>query len=394
MKRWRKGVTLALVALLSLGLFACGKKENTVKIGMAGPVTGDQAQIGNDVANGARLAVEEWNAKGGVLGKKIELMVADDKHDPKEAVTVANKLVTQGVVGVVGHVNSSCTLPASDVYKEKSIPQITPSSTNPEITDRGYRHVFRVCGRDDAQGKILAEFIVHILKKDQVAVLDDKTTYGKGLADATEKRLKELGVTPLVHESIVQGEKDYTPVLTSIRAQKPQAIFYGGIYAEGAQLVKQMKSLGMKVAFVSGDGIMQPDFLKNAGSAAEGAYASFGPSEEGRPAAEKFVKAYTPKYGKPGSYSIYAYDAANIILKGIEKANSTEPAKVTEAIHALTYEGAFGPIEFDQKGDVKVAPYVVWVVKEGKFVPYETAGAAKTAPTAKVEAKSKVKTRK
>lgn len=363
---------MKIIKYLSLILFVtvigC-KKENVIKIGIAGPLTGDQAKIGNDLINGVTLAIDEWNAKGGVLGKKIEMIKGDDRRDPREAVSLANKLVNEGVVGVIGHFNSSCSIPASTIYHEAGIIQITPASTNPKLTEQGFHNIFRVCGRDDQQGLIGAKFVLDELKKTKIAILHDKTTYGQGLADEFKKDI-EGKAEILDYEGIVQGENDYTSVLTKIKEKAPEVIYFGGIYPEGGLIVKEMKEMGLNALFVSGDGVIDPEFVKIGGKATEGAYLSFGPSIKELPTAKHFIDEYGKRFGEIGPYSIYSYDATNILLKAIEESKSTDEAMLADAIHKMKYDGAIGHIEFDERGDILVAPYIFWVVKNGEFVPY------------------------
>lgn len=357
-----------LCFLLVIAFTACTKKEDTIKIGVAGPLTGDQAKMGTDLRNGVELAVSEWNEKGGVLGKKIELLAEDDQHDPKLAVTVANKLVSLGAAGVVGHWNSSASIPASEVYKDRgNIPMITPASTNPQLTERGFENVFRVCGRDDQQGKVAAEFVLKELKSKKVAVIHDKTTYGQGLADEFKKALGSE--TEVVYYGVViQGDKDFRAVLTSIKEKSPELIYFGGIYPEAGLLVKQARELGIKSSFMSGDGTIDKEFIKIAGKEnAEGTYLTFSPDPSNMAGAKSFLEKYRTKYGEHGPYSIYAYDAANILLTGIKNAGSVEGKKISDAIRSLKHEGALGSVEFDKKGDVLKAPYVVWLTKDGDF---------------------------
>lgn len=365
-----KRIFLVLFLMLGILSVSCQKKENVIRIGVAGPMTGDQAKMGTDFKNGVTLAVEEWNAKGGVLLKNIETVIADDQHDPKQAVAVANKLVNEGVVGVVGHFNSSCSIPASDVYNRAGIPMITPASTNPHLTEKGYRGVFRVCGRDDQQGKIGAEFVMNKLKIKKIAIIHDKTTYGQGLADEFRKFV--TGKVEIVYYGgIIQGDKDFKTVLTSIKEKKPELIYFGGIYPEAGLLVKQSKELGMAVPFMSGDGSIDPKFIEIAGiKAAEGTFLTFSPDPQNIPTAKAFMENYRKKFGEPGPYSIYAYDAANILLTAIKEAGITDGKAVIEKFHSLEFSGALGKIKFNEKGDVIVAPYVVWITREGKFVEY------------------------
>lgn len=360
--------------VLTLALFAvflgCQKKEEVIKIGVAGPMTGDQAKMGTDFKNGVTLAVDEWNAKGGLLGKKVMIIVADDQHDPKQAVSIANKLVNDGAVGVVGHFNSSCSIPASDVYNRGGIPVVTPGSTNPQLTEKGYRSVLRVCGRDDQQGKVGAEFVIEKLKLKRVAVIHDKTTYGQGLADEFRKFIAQK-VEVVYYGGVIQGDKDFKTVLISIKQKKPELIYFGGIYPEAGLLVKQAKELGMTVPFMSGDGSIDPKFIEIAGAAAaEGTYLTFSPDARKIPTAKTFIADYEKKFGEIGPYSVYAYDAANILLAAIKEAGSTDGKAVIDKLHSMEFSGALGKVRFNEKGDVTVSPYVVWITKGGKFEEY------------------------
>jgi branched-chain amino acid transport system substrate-binding protein len=358
------GLTLCLVSI------GCQKKEDVVKIGIAGPMTGDQAKMGMDFKNGATLAVEEWNSKGGILGKKIALIVSDDQHDPKQAVAVANKMVNEGAAGVIGHFNSSCSIPASDVYNRAGVPMITPGSTNPQLTERGYSNVFRVCGRDDQQGKVGADYVSQVLKLKQVAVLHDKTTYGQGLADEFKRFLGE-GVEVVYYGGIVQGDKDFKMILTTVKNKNPALIFFGGIYPEAGLLVRQAKELGLIAPFMSGDGTIDAKFIEIAGpQAAEGTLLTFSPDPNHIPTAKNFIDNYRLRFGEIGPYSIYAYDATNILLTAIKEAQGTESKRIIDKLHSLEFEGALGKIGFDAKGDVTVSPYVVWITKDGKFIEH------------------------
>jgi len=369
--KMKKYLLLVLCLGIALSFIAgCQKKSDSVKIGVAGPMTGDQSKMGTDFKNGVSLAVEEWNAKGGVLGKKIELIIGDDQHDPKQAVSVANKIVNDGAVGIIGHFNSSCSIPASDIYNRGSLPMISPGSTNPQFTEKGYKGVFRVCGRDDQQGKVGADFVNSQLKLKKVGVIHDKTTYGQGLADEFKKALGDK-VEIVFYGGIIQGDKDFKGVLTTIREKKPELIFFGGIYPEMGLLVRQSRELGITTPFMSGDGSIDAKFIEIAGAqAAEGTYLTFSPDPKNIPSARDVISRYNMKFGEIGPYSIYAYDAANIMLSAIKEANTTEGTKVIEKLHALEFAGAVGKIKFDDKGDVTAPPYVVWTTKDGKFVEH------------------------
>ncbi len=356
--------------LIAVSLLIAGcthQDENVIRIGAAGPMTGSQSKMGLDLRNAAELAVSEWNEKGGVLGKKIVLLSGDDQADPKQAVSIANKFVNQKVAAVVGHWNSSCSIPASKYYHDANIVMISPATTNPQLTLQGFSQIFRVCGTDDQQGKVAAEFVLRTLHPQKIAVIHDKTAYGQGLADYFKKALGDR-VKVVYYGGIIQGDPDYKAVLTKIKDGKPDLYFFGGIYPEAGRLVRQAKEVGLNIPMITGDGVFDPTFISIAGAAAEGTYVTFGKEPAGLASAKSFIEHYKARYGEPGPYSIYAYDAANIILSAISHTGSTDGAKVAEYISKSTFPGAFGDISFDKNGDVTKAPYVIWQVKNGKFV--------------------------
>jgi len=341
--------------------------ENVIRIGAAGPMTGDQSKMGVDLRNSVELAVAEWNEKGGVLGKKIVLLPADDQADPKQAVSIANKLINQKAVALVGHWNSSCSIPASKYYQDANIVMISPATTNPQLTLQGFKNVFRVCGTDDQQGKVAADFILKTIRPKKIAIIHDKTAYGQGLADYFKRALGDR-VQVVYYGGIIQRDPDYKAVLTTIKQSDPELYFFGGIYPEAGRLVRQAKEIGMNIPMITGDGVYDPTFINIAGTSAEGTYVTFGAEPAGLPSAKSFMDKYKAKYGDPGPYSIYAYDAANIILTAIAETRNTDGSKVAEYISKTIFHGAFGDISFDKNGDVTKAPYVIWQVKGGKFV--------------------------
>lgn len=353
--------------LCAVILFGCARQdENVIRIGAAGPMTGDQSKMGIDLRNGVELAVQEWNEKGGVLGKKIQLVPGDDQADPKQAVSIANKFINQKVNAVVGHWNSNCSINASTYYDTAKIVAISPASTNPRLTRQGYKTVFRVCGTDDQQGGVAAEFVLRTMKPKRVAVLHDTTTYGKGLADFF-KQVIEKKTQVVFYDGIQTKDPDYKAVLTLIKDKAPDVYFFGGVYPEAGRLVRQAKEVGMHIPMITGDGVYDPTFIEIAGKAADGTYVTFGKDPSGLPAAKAFNEKYTKKYGAPGPYSIYAYDAANIILAAFQKSGTTDGLTVADYITKNRFPGAFGDISFDSNGDVTKAPYVVWKVTNGKF---------------------------
>ena len=368
----RKTTSICIGLLLVVAIAGgCTKdRADVIRIGAAGPMTGDQSKMGIDLRNGVELAVKEWNEKGGVLGKKIELMAGDDQADPKQAVSVANKFVNQKISAVVGHWNSNCSINAAPYYHDAKIVMISPASTNPRLTRQGFRNVFRVCGTDDQQGGVAADFVIKRLKPKRIAVIHDKSTYGQGLADYF-KNAVEKDVEVVFYDGIVQRDPDYKAVLTSIKQKAPDAYFFGGVYPEAGRLVRQAKEIGFTAPMITGDGVYDPTFVSIAGRAAEGTYVTFGKNPAGLATAQTFISKYTAQYGEPGPYSIYAYDAANIILGAIQATKSTEGDRLADFIAKNSFKGAFGDISFDNNGDVTKAPYVVWQVKDGKFVEVE-----------------------
>ncbi|HTG00911.1 MAG TPA: branched-chain amino acid ABC transporter substrate-binding protein [Nitrospirota bacterium] len=358
-----------LLSILVLAAVAgCTQQDqNVIRIGAAGPMTGDQSKMGIDLRNGVDLAVAEWNEKGGVLGRKIQLVPGDDQADPKQAVSIANKFVNQKVVAVVGHWNSNCSINASSYYDAAKIVAISPASTNPRLTRQGFKTVFRVCGTDDQQGGVAAEFAVTRLNPKRVAILHDKTTYGQGLADFFKKAV-ETKVNVVFYDGIQTKDPDYKAVLTAMKEKKPDVYFFGGVYPEAGRLVRQAKEVGLTVPMITGDGVYDPTFVDIAGKAADGTYVTFGKDPSGLATSKTFNEKYAAKFGPPGPYSIYAYDAANIILTAIERTKSTDGSVVADYISKNTFHGAFGDISFDANGDVTKAPYVVWKVVNGKFV--------------------------
>ena len=349
-------------------LVSCSQQDDKViKIGAAGPMTGDQSKMGIDLKNATELAVSEWNGKGGVLGKKIVMLAGDDQADPKQAVSIANKFINQHVAALVGHWNSSCSIPSSKYYNDANIVMISPATTNPQFTLQGLKKVFRVCGTDDQQGKVAADFVLNKLRSKRVAILHDKTAYGQGLADYFKKALGDK-VQVVYYAGIIQRDPDYKAVLTSMKETRPELYFFGGIYPEAGRLVRQAREVGLNIPMVTGDGVYDPTFVGIAGKAAEGTYVTFGKEPAGLSTAKAFMDHYKAKYGDPGPYSIYAYDAANIILTAIANTGTTDGNKIADYISKNKFQGAFGEISFDQNGDVTKAPYVMWQVKGGKFV--------------------------
>ena len=375
-----KGVAVALALSLAVGLAGCGKKDaGVVKIGHAGPLTGSIAHLGKDNENGVRLAIDEANAAGFQIGGdkvKLELLSEDDQADPKQGTIVAQKLVDAKVAGVVGHLNSGTTIPASKIYHDAGIAQISPSATNVTYTNQGFKTAFRVIANDAQQGKVLGEFAVGKLGAKNIAIIDDRSAYGQGLADEFEKAATAAGATILTREFTDTTKTDFTAILTSIKGKNPDLIFYGGMDAQAGPMMKQIKNLGLTAKYLGGDGIQSAEFLKLAGDAAEGAYGSSpGVPLDQMPGGKDFETRYKSKYNLDIQiYAPYAYDAANVLLAAMKKAGSVDPAKYLPELANSQYQGVTGNIAFDEKGDIKGGGISLYQVKGGKWEFLETIG--------------------
>ncbi len=360
--------------LLAAAVFIlCGAvKEETLNIGLVAPLTGDQAYIGMGVLQGAQMAIEDANIKGPVFGNvKLKLIPLDDQHNPTQAVLAANKLAADpNVMALVGHFNSSCTKAASAIYHEARMAEVSPASTNPEISRQGFDTFFRVCATDDVQAPTAANFVWNKIGAKKIAIIDDQTTYGKGLADEFEKKFKLLGGNVVTRGGITQGEKDFTPLLTKVRSLKPEIVFYGGVYPELALLLKQARKVGLNVPWMGGDGIYDVSLIKLATpQIAEGTYATMlGVDPHSLPSAGDFVKRYEARYGEIGSFSAYAYDAANVIIAAIRRAGTKDREKILKELHATKdFPGVLGLVNFDEKGDAVGKSVGVFKIEGGKF---------------------------
>jgi branched-chain amino acid transport system substrate-binding protein len=352
--------------ILAAGLAYAGAAQAQVKIGVAGPITGPNAAFGAQLVNGAEKAIADINAAGGILGQKIELLKGDDVSDPKQGVSVANKFVGDGVKFVVGNFNSSVSIPSSDVYADNGILQITPASTNPTFTEKGKWNVFRTCGRDDQQGKVWADLAKGKLKGKKIAVIHDKTTYGKGLADAALGFMHKDGVKEALYEGVNTGEKDFSAVISKIKAAGADYVMWGGLHTEGGLIVRQMRDQGVKAVMISGDGITSDEFAAIGGPGVEGTLMTFGPDARKNPAAAKVVKEFEEKKFNPEAYTLYSYAAVQLIKEAAEKAKSLDPKKVAEALHTgASFNTVLGALSYDAKGDRKDVDYVWYTWKKG-----------------------------
>jgi len=363
-----KRVLLAGIAAFAVaGVMAASPAMAQIKIGAAGPMTGSNATFGAQLKEGAEQAVADINAKGGVLGKKLELSIGDDACDPKQAVSVANKFAADGVVFVAGHYCSSSSIPASKVYTEEGILQITPASTNPKFTDEGSWNTFRVCGRDDQQGAVAGAFIAKEFKGRKIAILHDNSAYGKGLADETKKSMNKLGVTEALYSPYVPGEKDYSALVSRMKQAGIELIYIGGYHTETGLILKQAKQQGMNVSVMGGDSLVTDEFWQITGDTGEGTLMTFPSDPRARAAAKDVVKEFTDKKVDPEGYVLYSYAAIQVWAQAAAKAGTTDAKKVAEVIHAGKWDTVLGPISYDKKGDVMVSDFVMYIWHAGKY---------------------------
>ena len=404
---------MALAVAAAFAFTACGQKEEPkpmaapaapaapaakpevlVKLGHVAPMTGPQAHLGKDNENGAVLAIEELNAKGMEIGGakiKFELMAEDDAADPKQGAIVAQKLVDAKVNGVIGHLNSGTTIPASRLYAEAGIPQVSGSATNPKYTQQGFATAFRVMANDVQQGKSLGEFAAKQGVK-TVAIVDDRTAYGQGLADEFRKAAEASGLKVVATEYTNDKATDFKAILTKIKSTKAEMVFFGGMDAQGGPMAKQMKQLGIKSKFLGGDGVCTPEFMKLGGEAAEGNYCSLpgmplDKLAKGPEFRDKFAKKFNTEIQL---YAPYVYDAVMVVADAMKRADSVDPAKYLPAVGKTSYDGVTALIEFDPVGDLKGGAISIYQYKGGKLEYVETLGAVGDMSMAKAEVKEAV----
>jgi branched-chain amino acid transport system substrate-binding protein len=380
-------VSSLLLATFVLAMAGCEKSatsdqsasgELVVRIGASAPLTGPQAHLGKDNENGTRMAIDDANAKGIVIGGRkvhFELFSEDDQADPKNATIVAQKLVDDKVSGVIGHLNSGTSIPAAKIYSDNGIPQISPSATAVAYTAQGFKTAFRVMANDAQQGHVLGEYAAKNLAAKKIAVIDDRTAYGQGLADEFIKSARANGAQIVAHEYTNDKAMDFTAVLTAVKGKKPDLLFYGGMDAQGGPMAKQLKALGLKLKFMTGDGGYTPEFIKLAGAAAEGAYASLpGVPLDKMPGGKEFEARFVAKYQPIQLYAPYCYDAVNVMIAAMQKAGSADPAKYLADLAAISYDGVTAKIQFDEKGDLKGGAITMYQVQHGKWQPLATLG--------------------
>ena len=359
----------SFATVLAALMAACSQTEsNEIVIGAAGPMTGAYATFGEQFRNGAEKAVEDINAQGGVLGRQLRLELGDDACDPRQAVSVANDMAASGAVFVAGHYCSGSSIPASDVYAESGIIQISPASTNPDYTDRGLATAFRVCGRDDAQGPSAAAFIAQNYPDANIAIVDDRSTYGQGLADQFRSALNSLGITEVMNDTIVTGERDYGALVTKLRQSEVSILYFGGYHTEAGLIIRQMRDQNVEAVLVGGDALVTNEFWAITGEAGEGTLMTFGPDPRLNPANTELVAAFRAAGYEPEAYTLYTYAAVQAWAQAAQRTGSTDAAAVSAALKSGTADTVLGDIGFTQKGDVDAPGYVFYVWHDGEYV--------------------------
>jgi branched-chain amino acid transport system substrate-binding protein len=361
-----KHIALSMVALstaLTLGSVA----QAQVRLGVAGPITGPNAAFGAQLQRGVEQAVEDINAAGGILGQKIVISVGDDVSDPKQGVSVANKFVGDGVKLVVGHFNSGVTMPASEVYAENGMLMVSPSATNPKITERGLWNVFRTCGRDDQQGVVAGNYVLKAFKDKKIAVIHDKTTYGQGLADETRKIVNAGGMKEVLYEGVNTGEKDFSALVSKLKAAQVDLMYWGGLHTELGLIIRQMRDQGLKTVAMGADGITSDEFATVGGPGVEGTLMTFPPEPRNRPEAAAIVKRFEAKNFNPEAYTLYSYSAVQIIAEAANRANSLDPKVIAaEMKKGVAFKTVLGDIAYDKKGDRTNLDYTLYTWRKGK----------------------------
>ncbi len=359
--------TLVASAAVLAVTFSGAAAQAQIRIATVGPMTGSNATFGSQLKAGAEQAVADINKAGGVNGQQLVLEIGDDACDPKQAVSVANQMASRKVAFVAGHFCSSSSIPANKVYAEEGILQITPASTNPKLTDEGGWNTFRVCGRDDQQGIVAGNYLAKEFKGKKIAILNDNTAYGKGLADETKKSLNGNGVTEAMYAAYTPGERDYSAIVSRMKQAGIDVIYIGGYHTETGLIARQAQEQGMKVTIVGGDALATNEFWQIAGPAGENALMTFPSDPQKRPTANAVVAEFKAKGVDPEGYTLYTYAAIQVWAEAAKKAGSTDAKKVAAALHSGTWSSVLGDITFDKKGDVTKSDYVFYVWKNGKY---------------------------
>jgi branched-chain amino acid transport system substrate-binding protein len=360
------------ILLLVAAVVACAgtARADDIKVAIVGPITGQYATFGEQMRHGADQAVKDINAKGGLLGRKLDLLVGDDACDPKQAVTVATQMANDRVVFVDGHYCSGSSIPASAIYADNGVLQITPASTNPALTDdaaaKGWDNVFRVCGRDDAQGRTAGRYIAEHYQGKAVAILHDKSPYGKGLADETKKALNAAGVQEAMYEATNADDKDVSALISKMKQANVALIYLGGYHTEAGLLVRQAHEQGLNAVLMAGDALATDEFWTITGAAGEGSLMTFAPEPRNLPTAQAVVAEFKQQGYEPEGYTLFTYAAMQVFVEAAGKANSVKLDDVSKMMHDGKFETVIGTVGFDKKGDVIGPDYVVYRWHDGK----------------------------
>lgn len=355
----------ALFAAAALATLSGAALADTV-VAIAGPMSGQYASAGDQIKKGAEMAIADINARGGVLGQKLVLEIGDDACDPKQAVAVANQMVNKKIAFMHGHWCSSSTIPASDVYLESNILMATVS-TNPKVTDRGLKNVFAIAGRDDQQGQVAGGYLAEHFKGKKIAVIDDKSAYGKGLADEIAKAMGEKGAKPALRESITAGEKDYSGLIAKLKQAGVEVMAFGGYHTEVALILRQAEQAKLKLTVFGGDTLSNTELVTAAGKAADNVMFTFGPDARKNPASAAVVKKFRDAKIEPEGYILYAYAAFQLFEQAAKTANSTKFADLEKSMRAGNFDTVLGKMSFDAKGNSKAPAFVVYQWKDGKY---------------------------
>ncbi|MEK9848349.1 MAG: branched-chain amino acid ABC transporter substrate-binding protein [Rhodospirillaceae bacterium] len=362
-----KKLALFTLFVVLFGAIGPQKLAAQISIGVAGPVTGQYASFGDQMLKGVEAAVRDVNAAGGVLGQKLKLVIGDDACDPKQAVAVANQFASKGVKFVVGHFCSGSSIPASNVYAEEDILQISPASTNPQLTERKLDNVFRTCGRDDQQGLVAGNFLADRYGGKKIAVIHDKTAYGKGLADETKKTLLKRNIKPALYEAYTAGEKDYSALISKLKVNAVEVLYVGGYHTEAGLMVRQMRQQGMNTILVSGDALVTQEFWGITGKAGQGTIMTFSPDPRKNAAAKRIVEQFRKGGYEPEGYTLYSYGAVQAWVQAVKAAGSLQTPKVIKLLRNGSFVTVLGKISFDSKGDVTAPGYVLYEWRDGKY---------------------------
>ncbi|MCB1756445.1 MAG: branched-chain amino acid ABC transporter substrate-binding protein [Gammaproteobacteria bacterium] len=364
----KKILLSSVISVAMFGIPALSQAE--IVIGTAGPMTGQYASFGAQMKAGAEQAVADLNAAGGVLGEQLKLEIGDDACDPKQAVAVANQMASKGVVLMAGHFCSGSSIPASAVYAEEGVIQITPASTNPKFTDERPNPdggTYRVCGRDDQQGEVAGKYLAEELAGKKVAFVHDKTAYGKGLADATMAAYEAAGGKPAMYEAYTAGEKDYTAIVSKLKNESIDVLYVGGYHTEAGLMVRQMRDQGMNTLLMSGDALVTDEYWSITGDAGEGTLMTFSPDPRKNPGAEKLVETFRAKGIEPEGYVLYTYAAIQAWAQAAEAAGKVDYDAMVGALNDGEFKTVLGDLSFDGKGDVTLPGYVFYEWKDGKY---------------------------